>query len=110
MFVLWCIAFFYVSNSMLIQWRNKICIVLGAFCRWMSCRPAESNVAKIAWTITHVGGSTLTSPPHPMEFDKMERKGGQRRRRGVERGVGGVWWWGGEIFKQEREGRSATRK
>lgn len=39
--------------------------------------PAEGSDAKIAPAITHVGGSALTSPPHPVEFDKMEKKGGQ---------------------------------
>lgn len=39
--------------------------------------PAERSGAKIAPAITHVGGSGLTSPPHPVEFEKMERKGGQ---------------------------------
>lgn len=30
----------------------------------------------------HVGGSALTSPPQPMEFDKMGRKGAQRMEMG----------------------------
>lgn len=39
--------------------------------------PAEGSDAKIAPAITHVGGPAFISPPHPVEFDKMEKKGGQ---------------------------------
>lgn len=66
---------------------------IRSLCRWRFRSPAEGSAAKIAQVITHLGGSALASPPHPMEFDKMEKKGGQRKGKERSEGLGEGKQW-----------------